>query len=71
MTLLLHELFERLKGESELDLIDYLQLTSEDIVNAFTEKIEENYEQLSLGYEEDEKERNFDPFDSDQEEEDY
>ena len=70
MTLLLTELLERLKLESELDLIDYLGLTSEDIVNRFKEEIEERYEELISGYEEDDEERNLDPYYSYEKEED-
>ena len=62
MTLLFTELLERLKRESEIDLVDYLGLTSEDIVDRFKDLIEARYEDLSEGYEEDEEDQPLEPY---------
>lgn len=53
MAILLAELLDRLRNEAEFDLIDMLGITSEDIVDRFLNEIEERYEELSRGYEED------------------
>jgi len=43
----LHELYEKLIEQiGEEDLVDVLELTTEDLVNAFKDKIEDNYETL-------------------------
>lgn len=72
MTVLLTELLNRLKKEAEFDLIDMLGLTSEDIVNRFRDEIEERYEDLSRGYEEDDIiDGSFSAFDPDEAQEDF
>lgn len=46
MTLLFPELKERLKQVDEISLLERLDISSEDIIEAFEEKIEERYEEL-------------------------
>lgn len=47
MTLILSELSEKLKGLDEITLMETLEISSEDLVERFTDKIEEKYESLS------------------------
>ena len=44
--LTLHEFKERLMQFNELDLIELLDLTSEDILDRFEDVVEDRYEQL-------------------------
>ena len=44
--LTLHELKEKLMQFNELDLIELLDLTSEDILDRFEDVVEDRYEQL-------------------------
>ncbi len=46
MPLLLHEIKERLIELDEITLLELLNITSEDIVAAFSDKIEENADSL-------------------------
>lgn len=46
MAWLLTDLFEKLKREDEVWLIEALGLTSEDIIQAFADRIEEKMDQL-------------------------
>lgn len=46
MPLLLHEIKERLKALDEVSLLELLNISSEDIVEMFGEKIEDNADQL-------------------------
>lgn len=46
MPWLLTDLFEKLKREDEVWLVEMLGLTSEDIITAFADRIEDKYEQL-------------------------
>ena len=46
MAWLLTDLFEKLKREDEVWLIETLGLTSEDIITAFADRIEEKMDQL-------------------------
>ena len=46
MSMLLCELKERLKGLDEISLLELLELTSDDIVEAFEIYIEEHYDKL-------------------------
>jgi len=43
----LTELEEKLKREEECSLLEILDITSEDIVDRFNDKIEEKYESLA------------------------
>lgn len=52
MTLLLQELFDRLSSESELDLLDLLEITSDQLVDKFKDEIEERYEELIRQFDE-------------------
>ena len=45
--LTLEELRERLKSLDEVMLLELLQLSSEDLVKAFSDLIEDNFEYLS------------------------
>ena len=46
MTLTLLELQERLKRLDELSLLELLNITSEEIVEMFIDRIEDNFDQL-------------------------
>ncbi len=46
MPLLLHEIKERLKALDEVSLLELLDISSEDIVEMFSEKIEDNADKL-------------------------
>jgi hypothetical protein len=46
MPLLLHEIKERLTALDEVTLLELLNISSEDIVAAFADKIEENADKL-------------------------
>lgn len=46
MTMLLRELMERLKTIDETALLDLLQITSEELVNRFSDEIEDNMNKL-------------------------
>ena len=46
MPLLLHEIKERLKTLDEVSLLELLDISSEDIVEMFSEKIEDNADKL-------------------------
>jgi len=46
MPLLLHEIKERLIELDEITLLELLNITSEDIVELFSERIEENADKL-------------------------
>lgn len=46
MTLLFHELKEKLISLDELTLLELLEISSEELVNAFEDKIDQNYEKL-------------------------
>ena len=52
MTLLLQELFDRLSSESEWDLLDLLEITSDQLVDKFKDEIEERYEELIRQFDE-------------------
>lgn len=53
MTLTMTDLYERLKLRDEHELVELLQLTPEDIVEQFKDRIEELYEELTEEVEED------------------
>mgnify|MGYP003348217253 FL=1 len=46
MPLLLHEIKERLKALDEVSLLELLEISSEDIVEMFGERIEDNADKL-------------------------
>ena len=46
MPLLLHEIKERLIDLDEITLLELLNITSEDIVEMFSDRIEENADKL-------------------------
>jgi len=46
MPLLLHEIKERLTELDEITLLELLNITSEDIVEMFSDRIEENADKL-------------------------
>jgi hypothetical protein len=46
MPLLLHEIKERLIELDEITLLELLNITSEDIVEVFSDRIEENVDKL-------------------------
>lgn len=45
--LTLNDVRDRLQHIDEVSLLEVLDISSEDIVNAFVDKIEENYEDLA------------------------
>ena len=45
--LTLQELKEKLKHVDEIDLLELLEISSEDLVHRFSDKIENNYDLLS------------------------
>lgn len=55
--LTLRDVMDRLKQQPELDVLDVLEITSEDIVERFEDKVELKYNQL-LSELEDEEEDN-------------
>jgi hypothetical protein len=46
MPLLLHEIKERLKALDEVTLLELLEISSEDLVEMFSDKIEDNVDKL-------------------------
>lgn len=46
MTLTLHELQDRLKEIDEISILEILNISTEDLVNMFEDKIEQNYDTL-------------------------
>lgn len=55
--LTLTELQEKLKREEECSLLEILNLTSEDILDRFYDKVEERYEQLAKEFDDTEEEQ--------------
>lgn len=49
----LSELFDKLKEEEEVTLIDKLGVTSDEIVDHFQDLIEDKFDELVVDYEED------------------
>lgn len=47
MSLILSELIEKLKEIDEITLMERLEISSEDLVEHFTDKIEEKFDSLS------------------------
>ena len=50
--LLLEELKERIAMEDEVSILEILNITSEELVNSFSERIEEKYDKLLKDYDE-------------------
>jgi hypothetical protein len=46
MPLILVDILERMKQFDEVELLEYLNITSEDLVDRFTDIIEENLEKF-------------------------
>ena len=46
MPLLLHEIKERLKALDEVTLLELLEISSEDLIEMFSERIEDNADKL-------------------------
>lgn len=55
MSLTLEDLKDKLKKVDEISLLEVLNISSEDIVESFEDKIEQKYEQLVLEFEEEEE----------------
>jgi ribosome assembly protein YihI (activator of Der GTPase) len=53
MPLTLTELEEKLKQIDEITLLERLEISSEDIVDRFEDRIEERFEQFEIEFEED------------------
>ncbi len=53
-----HEILEKLMREKELDLLELLEITSEDLVYAFEEKIQAKLESIAEDYEEEQNDLN-------------
>jgi hypothetical protein len=56
MSLTLVEIEERLKDYDEVTLLERLEITSEEIVEKFQDKIEEHYEEFAIEFTEEEDE---------------
>lgn len=56
MSLTLPELQDKMKQIDEISLVERLDISSEDIVDRFVDKIEDNFEQLELEFDEEEDE---------------
>ena len=56
MTLTLNDLKEKLKQVDEISLLEVLEITSEDIIDRFEDKIEEQQEELGEEFEDEESE---------------
>lgn len=56
----LKSLEDKLKRIDEVSLLEVLDISSEDIVDRFIDKIEDNFEELSADFEEDDEEFNDD-----------
>lgn len=56
----LKSLEDKLKKIDEISLLEVLDISSEDIVDRFIDKIEDNFEELSADFEEDDEEFNDD-----------
>ena len=63
MSLTITELQEKLKQVDEISLMEILEITSEDIVNKFIERIEDKYEALVDDFEEGDLEEVLDELD--------
>ena len=50
--LTLEELKERMSMEDEVTLLETLNISAEDLVNAFSDKIEDKYDKLIKEYDE-------------------
>ena len=68
MAITLTELQEKLKGIDEISLMEVLEITSEDIVQRFVDRIEDNYEDLVEEFDEEEQKDFYIPW-SDEDEE--
>lgn len=51
-----HDVLQRLIREKEIDLLEILEISSEDLVDRFSDKIEEKLEQLIYEFEEEQEE---------------
>lgn len=56
MSLTLPDLYDKLKQVDEITLLERLEIYSDEIVDRFTDKIEEKYEQLIGDFEEEDDE---------------
>lgn len=52
------EILEKLKKEREIDLLEILEITSEDLVQAFEDKIQEKLDDIAEEYEEEQNDLN-------------
>lgn len=52
------EILEKLMREREIDLLEILEITSEDLVHAFEDKIQEKLEIIAEEYEEEQNDMN-------------
>jgi Mg/Co/Ni transporter MgtE len=52
------EILEKLTREKEIDLLELLEITSEDIVEMFKDRINEKYEEILAEYEEEQEDLN-------------
>lgn len=55
MSLTLTDLQEKLKNIDEISLMEILEITSEDLVNRFIDKIDDKYDSLVEEFEDDEE----------------
>lgn len=52
------EILHKLMREKEIDLLELLEITSEDIVRAFGDKIQEKLDQIAEDYEDEQNDLN-------------
>jgi hypothetical protein len=60
MPITLEELKEKMKRWDELDILDTLDITSEELVKVFSDEIEDKYDQLTEQEEEDNEDESTD-----------
>ena len=70
MALTLTELQAKLMLIDEISLMEVLEITSEDIVQRFVDRIEDNYEDLVTEFDEEEEKDFYIPWSDDDDEED-
>lgn len=56
MSMTYHDVIQRLLRRPEIDLLEILEISSEDIINMFGDKIEEKLEDLIYEFEDEQEE---------------
>ena len=57
------DVLRRLMQEREIDLLELLEISSEDLVNRFKDKIEDKMEDFIIEFEEEEEENDWENYD--------